>query len=155
MNGLQKIGVGILGGAGILALFGKQKLTFGVNGVYLAGVITPEIIPLRVSVWIANKTIASVLVRSLSGVLMCNGQVVATINQLVNKRIKSKSYIEQNVFIDLHNQEALTALFENIGGGDISNLAFELVGEVVVGKQWPVGFKFNRIFTWDEIREMI
>lgn len=155
MNKLQKIGGWILGGVVALALFSRQKLSFGVRGVYLNGIITPQMIPLRVVAWIANNTIGSVLVRSLSGVLICEGQTVASIAQPINKRIAPNSYIEQSIFIDLYNQEALQALFANIQSGDINNLAFELIGEVVVGEQWPVGLKFNRVFTWSEIQQML
>lgn len=155
MNRLQKIGGWILGGVAALAFFGRQKLSFGVRGVYLNGLITTTLIPLRVVVWIANKTIASVLVRSLSGVLLCNGNAVASISQVINKRIASNSYIEQGVVIDLYAQESLQALFANVQSGDINNLAFELIGEVVVGEQWPVGIKFNRVFTWAEVKQMV
>lgn len=155
MNNLQKIGSWLLGGVAALAFFGKQKLSFGVKNVLLRGAITKDIIPLRVLVWIGNSTIVSVLVRSLSGVLLCNGQTVASIAQPINKRIAANSYIEQAIMIDLHNQESLAALFANVQSGDINNLAFELVGEVVVGEQWPVGIKFNRIFTWSDIQQMI
>ena len=155
MNKLQKIGGWILGGVVALALFSRQKLSFGVRGVYLNGIITPQMIPLRVVAWIANNTIGSVLVRSLSGVLVCECQTVASIAQSINKRIAPNSYIEQSIFVDLHNQEALHALFANVQSGDINNLAFELIGEVVVGEQWPVGLKFNRVFTWSEIQQML
>lgn len=155
MNKLQKIGAWILGGVAALAFFGKQKLSFGIRGVYLNGIITTQMIPLRIVAWIANKTIGSVLVRSLSGVLVCEGQTIASIAQPINRRIGANSYIEQNILIDLHNQEALQALFSNIQSGDINNLAFELVGEVVVGEQWPVGLKFNKVFTWQEIQQML
>lgn len=156
MNKLQKIGGWILGGVAALAFLGSQKLSLGIRGVYLNGLITSQMIPLRVVVWIANKTvIGSVLVRSLSGVLMCNGQTVASISQLINKRIPSNSYVEQSIMVDLHNQEALQALFANIDSGDINNLAFELVGEIVVGEQWPIGIKFNRVFTYAEIKQML
>lgn len=155
MNSLQKIGGWLLGGVTALAIFGRQKLSFGIKGVELNGLITQQIIPLRVVVWIANKTIGRLLVRSISGSLICEGRVVASIAQTINKRIAANSYVEQDILIDLHNQEALQALFSNIQTGDINNLAFELVGEVIVGEQWPVGFKFNRIFTWAEIRQMI
>lgn len=156
MNKLQKIGGWILGGVAALAFLGSQKLSLGIRGVYLNGLITSQMIPLRVVVWIANKTvIGSVLVRSLSGVLMCNGQTVASISQLINKRIPSNSYVEQSIMVDLHNQEALQALFANIDSGDINNLAFELVGEIVVGEQWPIGIKFNRVFTYAEIKQMV
>lgn len=155
MNSLQKIGGWLLGGVTALAIFGRQKLSFGIKGVELNGLITQQIIPLRVVVWIANKTIGRLLVRSISGSLICEGHVVGSIAQTINKRIAANSYVEQDILIDLHNQEALQALFSNIQTGDINNLAFELVGEVIVGEQWPVGFKFNRIFTWAEIRQMI
>ena len=155
MNTVQKIGGWILGGVAALAVFGKQKLSFGIKGVMLDGIIISEIIPLRVVIWIANKTIASLLVRQVSGVLVCNGETVASIAQLINKRIPANSYIEQGILIDLHNQEALRALFANIHSGDINNLAFEFIGEVVVGEQWPVGIKFNRVFTWEEIRSSL
>ena len=156
MNRLQKIGTWILGGVAALSLLGRQQLALGVRGVYLNGLITTQMIPLRVVVWIANKTIVGrVLVRSLSGVLLCNGQTVASISQLINKRIAANSYIEQDVLVDLHAQESLQALFANIQTGNINNLAFELVGEVVIGEQWPIGIKFNRVFTWAEIQQML
>ena len=156
MNRLQKIGTWVLGGVAALSLFGSQQLAFGVRGVYLNGMITTQMIPLRVVIWIANKTIIGrVLVRSISGVLMCNGQTVASISQLINKRIAANSFIEQDVLVDLHAQEALQALFANIQTGNINNLAFELVGEVVVGEQWPIGIKFNRVFTWAEVQQML
>ena len=156
MNRLQKIGTWILGGVAALSLFGRQQLALGVSGVYLNGLITTQMIPLRVVVWIANKTIIGrVLVRSISGVLLCNGQTVASISQLINKRISANSYIEQDVLVDLHAQESLQALFANIQTGNINNLAFELVGEVVVGEQWPIGIKFNRVFTWEEVQQML
>lgn len=156
MSRLQKIGGWILGGVAALCLLGRQQLAFGVRGVYLNGIITTQMIPLRVVVWIANKTIiGSVLVRGLSGVLICNGQTVASISQLINKRVPANSYIEQDVLIDLHAQESLKALFTNVQSGSIDNLAFELVGEVVIGEQWPVGVKFNRLFTWAEIQKML
>lgn len=156
MNTLQKIGGWLLGGVAVFSLLGRQQLALGVRGVYLNGMITTQIIPLRVVVWIANKTIIGrVLVRSLSGVLMCNGQTVASISQLINKRIAANSYIEQNIVIDLHAQESLQALFANVQSGSIDNLAFELIGEVVVGEQWPVGIKFNRVFTWADIQKML
>lgn len=156
MNRLQKIGGLILGSVAALTFLGRQRLALGVRGVYLYGAITTQMIPLRVVVWIANKTvIGSVLVRSLSGVLLCNGQTVATISQLINKRIASNGCIEQNVLVDLYAQESLQALFTNIQSGNVNNLAFELVGEVIVGEQWPVGIKFNRVFTWEEIQQMV
>lgn len=155
MNGFQKIGSWILGGIAALAIFGRQKLTFGIKGVYLNGLITPDVIPLRVRVWIANKTIGRLLVRSLAGSLICEGQAVASIAQVINKRIGANSYIEQDILVTLHNKETLSAVFANMQSGDINNLAFELVGEVVVGEQWPVGIKFNKVFTWAEIQQML
>ena len=61
MNKLQKIGGWILGGVAALALLGRQQLSFGVRGVYLNGLVTSQIIPLRVALWIANKTIGRCL----------------------------------------------------------------------------------------------
>lgn len=151
MSKLQKIGLWILGGVGALALFGKQQISFGIKSVSLNGLFTTQIIPLNVVVWIANNTIGRLLIRSVSGALVCNGETVATVAQAINKRIPAKSYVEQSILVDLHNQEALRALFANIQSGDINNLAFEFIGEVVVGEQWPVGIKFNRVFTWAEI----
>lgn len=156
MNNIQKIGSWILGGVAALSLLSRQKVSFGVKDVMLNGMITSDIIPLRVVIWIANNTIIGrIFIRSISGALICNGQTVATINQMINKRIPANKYIEQNIFIDLHNKESLQALFQNVQTGDVSNLAFEFIGEVVIGEQWPVGFKFNKIFTWDEIKQML
>lgn len=151
MSKLQKIGLWILGGVGAFALFGKQQISFGIKSVSLNGLFTTQIIPLNVVVWIKNNTIGRLLVRSVSGALVCNGETVATVAQAINKRIPAKSYVEQSILVDLHNQEALRALFSNMQSGDINNLAFEFIGEVVVGEQWPVGIKFNRVFTWAEI----
>lgn len=155
MNNLQKIGSWILGGVAALALLGRQKISFGIKDVFLNGIIANGIIPLRVLVWIANETIASVLVRSVSGALICNGEKVANISQMINKRIPANGYVEQGIVVDLYNQESLRALFENVQSGDVNNLAFEFIGEVVIGEQWPVGIKFNRVFTWEDIRRSL
>ena len=155
MNKLQKIGAYILGGVLAVALFSRQKISFGVKGVYLNGIITTQIIPLRIVGWLANSTIASVLVRGLSGVLMCNGQTVATISQTINKRIKSNSFVEQSFLVNIYNQESLSDLFQNVMSGDINNLAFELIGSILVGEQWPIELKFNKVFTWKEIQQML
>lgn len=155
MTKLQKIGGWLLGGVIALGFVGRQNLSFGVRSIRLNGLITTQLIPLRISVWIANNTIGSVFVRSVSGALVSNGHTVATIAQPINKRIRSNSYVEQDILLDLHNQEALSVLFENVQSGNVNNLSFELVGEVVVGEQFPIGIKFNRIFTWSEIQQMV
>lgn len=155
MNKLQKIGSYILGGVLVLALFSRQKISFGVKGVYLNGIITNQTIPLRIVGWLSNSTVASVLVRGISGVLICNGQTVATISQTINKRIKPKTFVQQSFMVNIFNQESLSALFANIQSGDINNLAFELIGEIVVGEQWPVSLKFNKVFTWKEIQQVL
>lgn len=152
MNRLQKIGAYIIGGVAALAFFGRQKISYGIKGIYLNGLITTSMIPLRVVGWLKNSTIASVLVRSVSGVLICNGLKLATIYQPVNKRIRSNSFVEQSFVVDIHAQEALVAFFENVQSGSVTNLAFEFVGEIVVGEQWPVSFKFNKLFTWQDIQ---
>lgn len=155
MNKLQKIGSYILGGVLALALFSRQKISFGIKGVYLNGIITNQTIPLRIVGWLSNSTVASVLVRGISGVLICNGQTVATISQTINKRIKPKTFVQQSFMVNIFNQESLSALFANIQSGDINNLAFELIGEIVVGEQWPVSLKFNKVFTWKEIQQVL
>lgn len=155
MNSLQKIGSWILGGVVALAFLGRQKITFGIKGVYLNGLITANLIPLRLVVWIKNSTIGSILIRNMSGVLISNGKTVASISQVINKRIRSNSYVEQDVLLDLQNQELLQSLISNVQSGNINNLSFELIGEVVVGEQYPVGVKFNRVFTWQDIQQMI
>lgn len=152
MNRLQKIGTYIIGGVAALAFFGRQKISYGIKGIYLNGLITTSMIPLRVVGWLKNSTIASVLVRSVSGVLICNGLKLATIYQPVNKRIRSNSFVEQSFAVDIHAQEALAAFFENVQSGSVTNLAFEFIGEIVVGEQWPVSFKFNKLFTWQDIQ---
>lgn len=155
LNNLQKIGSLILGGIVAIALFGRQKLSFNIKAVQLAGIITSQIIPLRLIALISNSTVASVLVRNLSGVLVCNGKPVASIYQLINKRIASNSYVEQYIYLNIHNQPAISALFENVQSGNINNLAFELVGDVTIGEQWPVKLRFNRVFTWSDIQQML
>ena len=151
----KNIGKWLIGIGAAVAFIARQKLSFLVQGVYLNGIITQQLIPIRVAVSLINQTIGSLLVRSISGSLICNGMVVATINQVVNKRIPSRTTVNQNIYIDIHSQEALQALNANIQSGDISNLAFELIGEVVVGEQFPVGIKFNKVFTWQDIQQMI
>ena len=120
MTRTQKIGSWLLGGCVALAFAMRQRLAFGVKGVYLNGIITPELVPLRILVWIANKTIGSVLVRSVSGVLYCEGEVVASISQPIMKRIPSNRYVEQDILVDLHVQESLQALMANINSGNIN-----------------------------------
>ena len=155
MNRTSKIGAWIVGLSSLALLFGRQQLGATVKGVYLNGIITTSLIPLRVVVSLVNKTIGSVLVRSISGSLMSNGLVVASINQPINKRIRANRTVEQSILVDIHSQEALQMILANIQSGDVNNLALDFVGEVVVGEQWPVGIKFNKVFTWQDIQQML
>lgn len=151
----KSIGKWLLGLGAIVAFLSRQKITFGVKGIYLNGVITPYLIPLKVVVYLANKTIGKLLVRSVSGILVSDGKVIAKIDQAINKRIRANSYIEQSLLVDINTQETLQAWYSNIQSGDVNNLSFELIGEVVVGEQWPVSIKFNKVFTWQDIQQML
>lgn len=151
----DKLGKILLGIGAAIAFVGSQRFTFGVKGVYLAGVVTPQLIPLRVVVYLVNKTIGKLMVRSISGELVCEGQRVATINQKVNKRISSGRYIEQGLLVDIHIQESLQALFSNIQSGDITSLSFVFEGKIYVGEQYPVGIRFKKLFTWKDIQKMV
>lgn len=151
----NSIGKLLIGLGAIMAFVSRQRLTFGVKGIFLNGIITPNLIPLKVVVYIANKTIGRLLVRKISGVLVSDGKIVARIDQPINKRIRSNSYIEQALLVDIHTQETLQALFANVQSGDVNNLSFELIGNVVVGEQWPVDIKFNKVFTWKDIQQIL
>lgn len=152
---INNIGKWLIGIGAALAFISRQRLSIAVKGVYLSGIITNELIPLRVVVYLINKTIASVLIRSISGALFSDGVKVATIGQTINKRIPANSTTEQSIMVDIHNREALQAIMANIQSGDINNLSFEFVGEIVVGEQFPVGIKFNKLFTWQDIQQMV
>lgn len=152
---MSKAGKWLIGLGAALALLSRQKLSMHVKGIYLNGLITKNVIPLRIIVSLTNKTIAKVFIRSLSGSLISNGVVVATVNQVVNKRIRANSVVEQNILVDIHKQEALQSLFENIESGHVNNISFELIGELQVGEQYPIGIQFSRIFTWQDIKTMI
>lgn len=150
------IGKWLLGIGAAVAFISKQKVTFGVKGVYLNGIITQNSIPLRVVCYLMNKTIIGrLLVRSISGYLVSNGKVIATMDQPVNRVLKANSYIEQVLVVNIQSQEALKALYDNVQTGDVNNLSFELIGQAVIGEQWPVTIKFNKVFTWDEIKTMV
>lgn len=155
MSDMKKIGAWFLALGGFVLFFSRQKLSAVVKGVYLNGGITATLIPLRVVVDLVNKTIGTVFVRGISGALISDGFVVASVNQQVNKRIRANRVVEQSIFVDIHNQEALNVILANIQTGDVNNLALEFIGEVVVGEQWPVGIKFNKIFTWQDIRKIL
>ena len=155
MSKKQNIGKWLVGIGAALAFISRQKLSVAVKSVYLNGIATSKRVPLRVVVYLMNRTIASVLIRNISGALISNGMTVATINQDVNKRMPANSTTEQSVLVDIHSQEALKALIDNMQSGDINNLSFDFVGEVVVGEQWPVGIKFNKLFTWQDIKRMV
>lgn len=152
---MRKIGAWFLALSGFVLFFSRQKLSAVVKGVYLNGGITATLIPLRVVVDLINKTIGTVFVRGISGALISDGFVVASVNQQVNKRIRANRVVEQSIFVDIHNQEALNVILANVQTGDVNNLALEFIGEVVVGEQWPVGIKFNKIFTWQDIRKIL
>lgn len=155
MSNKSNIGKWLIGIGAALAFISRQKLSIAVKGVYINGIITSELIPLRVVVYLINKTIASVLIRSISGSLISNGVTIATINQAVNKRMPANTTTEQSILVNIYNQEVLQALMANIQSGDINNLSFEFIGEIVVGEQWPIGIKFKKLFTWQEIQQMV
>lgn len=156
MSKQKSIGKWFIGIGAALAFVARQKLAIYFKGVYLNGIISTELIPLKVVVSLINNTVVGVLVRSISGALISSdGKIVATVNQAINKRIPAHRVVEQGIAVDIHNREALQALMANVQTGDVNNLAFEFIGEVVVGEQWPVGIKFNRVFTWQDIQKIV
>ena len=156
MKKTSKIGIWMLTVGSLIAFISRQKITFGLKGIYLGGVITSTLIPLKIVLYLWNKTVlGSVLVRSISGVLINDGKVIATVNQVINKRIRSNRYVEQTVLMDIHMQEALQGLFNNVMSGDINNLSFEFVGKIVVGEQYPIDIDFRKLFTWQDIQQML
>lgn len=156
MSDTRTIGKLLIGAGAAVAFLSRQKLIVGVKGVYLNGLVTDKLIPLNVVVYISNKTIlGSMLIRSISGVLRCEGRTIATIDQLVNRRIPAGKYIEHVLQININGSESLQALWSNIQGGNVNTLAFDLLGEVVIGEQWPIPIKFNKLFTWNEIQQMV
>lgn len=156
MKKTSKIGIWMLAVGSLIAFISRQKITFGLKGIYLGGVITSTLIPLKIVLYLWNKTVlGSVLVRSISGALVNDGKVIATVNQVINKRIRSNRYVEQTVLMDIHMQEALQGLFNNVMSGDISNLSFEFVGKIVVGEQYPIDIDFRKLFTWQDIQQIL
>ena len=155
MSNIRKIASWVLGIGSAVWFISKQKLSFGVKSVHLGGMITPTLLPLKVIIYLMNGTIGTVLVRKINAQLISDGNVVASIDQKVNRRIRSNTYIEQPIFIDIHLQGTTQALIDNIKTGDVSNLSFDLVGEILVGERFQVPIKFQMLFTWDEIKDMI
>lgn len=155
MSNSRKIGAWLLGLGSAVWFIGKQKISFGVKSVSLNGMITPTLLPLRVVIYLMNKTIGTVLIRSVNAQLVSDGNVIASISQNINRRIPSNSYIEQPIAIDVHLQDTMQALIANIRSGDVNNLSFDLIGEAIVGEQFQVPIKFQTLFTWDDIKDMI
>lgn len=154
-NKIQNIGAAILGGSLLWMFIKRQSVRVGVRSISLAGIVTPSVIPLRVALYLINDTIGSLLVRTLSCQLISNGMVVASINQSINKRIPSKSSVNQDVYVNIHNQAALSSLFANVQTGDVTNTSFTLIGEIVVGERYPLTLKINKIFTWEDIKQLL
>ena len=154
-NKIQNIGAAILSGAFIWMFIKRQSVRVGVRSVSLSGMITQNIIPLRVALYLINDTIGSILIRSISCQLVSNGLVVADISQNINKRIAAKSMVDQDIYIDIHNQAVLSSLFTDLQGGDITNTSFTLVGDIVVGERYPFTIKINKLFTWEDIRRLL
>lgn len=156
MSNSSKIGKLLIGAGAAIAFLSRQKITVGVKGVYLNGLVSESSIPLRVVVYISNRTIlGSLLIRSISGVLVSSGRTVATIDQIVNRRIGAGKYIEHSLLININGVEAMQAIWANIQSGNIQSLAFDLMGEIVVGEQWPVPIRFKKLFTYNEIQQML
>lgn len=145
----------LLGGSLTWMFIKNQAIRVGVRDISLNGMISQSIIPLRVGVWILNKTFGTVLIRSISCQLVSNDLVVATISQAINKRIPSNSYIEQNIFVDINSNESLSTLLANIQSGDVTSTSFRLVGEVVVGEKFTVSVPIDKFFTWEDINQLL
>lgn len=152
---IQNIGAALLGGSLLWMFIMRQSVRVGVRGISLNGLMTLDVIPLRVAIYLINDSIGSILVRSINCQLVSNGLVVASISQNLNKRIPSHGSVEQDLFVDIHNQAALSSFFANVQTGDVTSTSFTLVGEVVIGEHYPLSIKINKLFTWEEIKNML
>ena len=138
-----------------LAIFARQNITLGVKQVFLSGIATTDVIPLKVVVLLSNNTIVRFLIRSIHIQIVSNGIVVTEISQTINRRIPSMATVQQTLSCNVYNREVINAILANVQSGDINNLSFELVGDVVIGEQWPISVGFSSLFTWDDIKTMI
>lgn len=152
---MQTIGAFLFGGSLLCMFLMRQSVRVGVRSISLNGLVTSSIIPLRVAIYLINDSIGSVLIRSINCQLVSNGLVVASISQDLNKRIPSHATIEQDLFVDIHNQAALNSLFTNMQSGDVTSTSFTLIGDVVIGERYPLSIKVNKLFTWEEIKAIL
>lgn len=139
-------------GAALWMLWGRTANTIINLGFKLIGIqvvsLTQETTTLNLQIAIKNPTLHTLTLWAIKFNLAFNGEVIATINQQINRKVYSKQVTTLNIQVTIKNTETVNKLVEQLNSGTFDNWTVGLSGNVRVDNSY---YPFSVVFFAEDL----
>ena len=139
-------------GAALWLLWGRTlnsiiNLGFKLIGIQVVS-LTQETTTLNLQVAIKNPTLHTLTLWGIKFNLSFNGEYIATIDQQINRKIKSKDVTTLNIQVTINNTEIVNKLVEQLNSGLYDNWNIGLAGNIRVDNSY---YPFSAVFFAEDL----
>ncbi len=139
-------------GAALWMLWGRTANTIINLGFKLIGIqvvsLTQETTTLNLQLAIKNPTLHTLTLWAIDFSLSFNGELIAVINQTINRKIQAKEVTTVNVQVTVKNRDVVNKLVEQLNSGTFDNWTIGLSGNVTVDNSY---YPFSAVFFAEDL----
>lgn len=139
-------------GAALWLLWGRTANTIINLGFKLIGIqvvsLSQETTTLNLQVAIKNPTLHTLTLWGIKFNLSFNGEYIATIDQQINRKIRSKDVTTLNIQVTINNTEIVNKLVEQLNSGLYDNWNIGLAGNIRVDNSY---YPFSAVFFAEDL----
>lgn len=139
-------------GAALWLLWGRTlnsiiNLGFKLIGIQVVS-LTQETTTLNLQIAIKNPTLHTLTLWGIKFNLSFNGEYIATIDQQINRKIRSKDVTTLNIQVTINNTEIVNKLVEQLNSGLYDNWNIGLAGNIRVDNSY---YPFSAVFFAEDL----
>lgn len=139
-------------GAALWLLWGRTlnsiiNLGFKLIGIQVVS-LTQETTTLNLQIAIKNPTLHTLTLWVIKFSLSFNGEYIATIDQQINRKIRSKDVTTLNIQVTINNTEIVNKLVEQLNSGLYDNWNIGLAGNIRVDNSY---YPFSAVFFAEDL----
>ena len=139
-------------GAALWLLWGRTlnsiiNLGFKLIGIQVVS-LSQETTTLNLQVAIKNPTLHTLTLWGIKFNLSFNGEYIATIDQQINRKIRSKDVTTLNIQVTINNTEIVNKLVEQLNSGLYDNWNIGLAGNIRVDNSY---YPFSAVFFAEDL----
>lgn len=139
-------------GAALWLLWGRTlnsiiNLGFKLIGIQVVS-LSNETTTLNLQVAIKNPTLYTLTLWAIKFNLSFNGEYIATIDQQINRKIRSKDVTTLNIQVTINNTEIVNKLVEQLNSGLYDNWNIGLAGNIRVDNSY---YPFSVVFFAEDL----